>query len=60
MGGSLGGHYLISQELGVGKGAGLNGIRVLELGGTVKAIQVNLHRDRMCNPNPNWDWNQVS
>lgn len=44
----------------LGKGAGLLGVSVLELGGTMEAIQVIHCRDHMYNPSQNWDWNQVS
>lgn len=39
----------------LGKGAGLPGVPVLELGGAMEAIQLTHSRDPMCNPSQNWD-----
>lgn len=41
------------------KETALLGVRVLELGGTMEVIQVNLHRDHMHILSQNWSWNQA-
>lgn len=49
----------IPKTVVLGKDSGLLDVRVLELGGTMEAIQVIFHRDHMHNLSQT-GWNQVS